>query len=112
MSYVCGVWWWVVGGGAHQLKGFRIELRSVLPSTELDSHYILAFGERSIACVCVCLCSSAVTVVQKLNRVQVRVMMHQATVDYNNQQSLAGQLVSGAIIFPILRELERVTELN
>ena len=54
-------------------------------------------------CVRVCLCSSSVTVVQKLNRVQALVMMQSATTDYNNQQSMAGRLLSAAIIFPIQR---------
>lgn len=61
----------------------------------------LAWGSRALrACV---LCSSSVTVVQKLNRVQALVMMQPATTDYNNQQSMAGQLLSVAIIFPIQR---------
>lgn len=54
-------------------------------------------------CVRVCLCSYSVTVVQKLNLVQALVMMQPATTDYNNQQSMAGQLLSATIIFPIQR---------
>lgn len=54
-------------------------------------------------CVRVCLCSSLVTVVQKLNCIQASVTMRPPTTDYNNQQSLAGQLLSTTIIFPIQR---------
>lgn len=63
-------------------------------------------------CVRVCLCSSSATVVQKLNRVQALVMMQPATTDYNNQQSMASQLLSAAIIFPIQRSQGKVAQLN
>lgn len=66
----------------------------------LSGDGVLAQGSRALR---VCLCSSSVTSVKKLNHVQGRVMMQSATVDYNNQQSRPGQLLSAAIIFPIQR---------